>query len=152
MSSKRRPHHAKELQQVVQRSQSLQKILATVGQQADLAALFHQYLQPAAREHCHFSQFQQGILTISVNNSMWATRLRYQQQRLLTQLRQHQAFASLQSIQLKVSPSYSREEIKTAPKSAPIQISETASANFAALADEAQDPQLKAVLLRLAGK
>ena len=48
-----------------------------------LQQLLASQLQPAAREHCHVASWREGRLLLIVTDGHWATRLRYQQRRLL---------------------------------------------------------------------
>ena len=146
---KRRPHYAKDGIKLLTHSQQISQLLQVSQDQAALAALFQQYLQPAAREFCKLSSFNGHTLTIAVYNSMWATRLRYQQQRLLSQLRATEAFAGLAVIQFKVMPQYEQ----TAPLSVaePPPIPASATQTLANTAEQAEHPELRASLLRLIG-
>ena len=146
---KRRPHYAKDGIKLLTHSQQISQLLQVSQDQAALAALFQQYLQQAAREFCKLSSFNGHTLTIAVYNSMWATRLRYQQQRLLSQLRATEAFAGLAVIQFKVMPQYEQ----TAPLSVaePPPIPASASQTLANTAEQAEHPELRASLLRLIG-
>lgn len=147
---KRRPHYAKDGIKLLTNSQQITQLLQVSQDQAALAAVFQQYLQPAAREFCKLSSFNGHTLTIAVYNSMWATRLRYQQQRLLTQLRATEAFAKLEVIQFKVMPQYEQSAPLSVAEPQPIPAS--ASQTLANAAKQAENPELKATLLRLIGQ
>jgi hypothetical protein len=124
-----------------------------------LKALFHQaqrldllqrllesQLQPAARAHCRVASWREGCLLLIVTDGHWATRLRYQQRRLLRQLQTHEEFATLTKIQLKVQPP-TVERHATNP---PMTLSDSAAENIQATADGVRDPRLREALERLA--
>lgn len=69
-----------------------------------LQRLLESQLQPAAREHCHVASWRDGTLLLVVTDGHWATRLRYQQKRLLAALQAMEAFGNLRRILYKVQP------------------------------------------------
>ncbi|CAM5503975.1 hypothetical protein SSTU70S_01348 [Stutzerimonas stutzeri] len=69
-----------------------------------LQHLLESQLQPAAREHCRVASWREGCLLLIVTDGHWATRLRYQQRRLLRQLQAIEEFAGLERIHFKVQP------------------------------------------------
>ncbi|MFC4864379.1 DUF721 domain-containing protein [Pseudomonas sp. MAHUQ-62] len=116
-----------------QRIEQLQQLLAS-------------QLQPAARDHCHVAAWREGRLLLIVTDGHWATRLRYQQTRLLRQLKGFEAFAGLERIVFKVQPSF-------APSSTPVtegRLSSTAAESLQATAETVTDPRLREALERLA--
>lgn len=111
-----------------------------------LQQLLASQLQPAAREHCHVASWREGRLLLIVTDGHWATRLRYQQARLLRQLKGFEAFAGLERIVFKVQPSFT-------PSSAPMtegRLSTTAAESLQATAETVSDPRLREALERLA--
>jgi hypothetical protein len=123
------------------------KALFNQAQRIDrLQHLLESQLQPAAREHCHVASWREGCLLLIVTDGHWATRLRYQQRRLLRQLQTLEEFATLTKILFKVQP-------PTAQRRAPgrtISLSSSAAENIQATADGITDPKLRAALERLA--
>lgn len=57
-------------------------------------------------EFCNVANYRQGILVLEVANASWLTRLRYEQQMLLTTLRS-EILPSLVSIDIKINPKLS---------------------------------------------
>lgn len=123
------------------------KALLDQAQRLDhLQRLLESQLQPAAREHCHLASWREGCLLLIVTDGHWATRLRYQQRRLLRQLQALEEFATLTKILFKVQPS-------TAERHAPgrtISLSDSAAEHIQATAEGITDPKLRAALERLA--
>ncbi|EIK53130.1 hypothetical protein YO5_13303 [Stutzerimonas stutzeri TS44] len=113
-----------------------------------LQHLLESQLQPAAREHCRVASWREGCLLLIVTDGHWATRLRYQQRRLLRQLQAIEEFAGLERIHFKVQPPLPArpEPRRTTPLSA------CAADNIHATAEGIRDPQLRAALERLASR
>lgn len=123
------------------------KTLFNQAQRLDrLQHLLESQLQPAAREHCHVASWREGCLVLIVTDGHWATRLRYQQKRLLKQLQALEEFATLTKILFKVQP-------QTAQRRAPgrtISLSNNAAENIQSAAEGIQYAPLRAALERLA--
>ncbi len=123
------------------------KTLFNQAQRLDrLQHLLESQLQPAAREHCLVASWREGCLVLIVTDGHWATRLRYQQKRLLRQLQTLEEFATLTKILFKVQP-------PTAQRRAPgrtISLSNNAAENIQATAEGIQYAPLRAALERLA--
>ncbi|MGQ7815480.1 DUF721 domain-containing protein [Metapseudomonas furukawaii] len=123
------------------------RALFTEAQRIDqLQQLLASQLQPAAREHCHVAAWRDGRLLLIVTDGHWATRLRYQQTRLLRQLKAFEAFFGLERIVFKVQPT-------TGTAKAPVtegRLSSTAAESLQATAETVSDPRLRAALERLA--
>src|SRR5690606_2816023 len=113
-----------------------------------LQHLLESQLQPAAREHCRVASWREGCLLLIVTDGHWATRLRYQQRRLLRQLQAIEEFAGLERIHFKVQPPPPprHEPPRTTPLSA------CAADNIHATAEGIRDPRLRAALERLASR
>lgn len=113
-----------------------------------LQQLVDSELQPAAREHCHVASWREGQLLLIVTDGHWATRLRYQQRRLLRQLQAFEEFAGLERIHFKVQPPPPARHSprRTTPLSA------SAADNLQATAEGIRDPKLRAALERLASR
>ncbi|MFT6430732.1 MAG: hypothetical protein ACJATR_001844, partial [Halopseudomonas sp.] len=69
-----------------------------------LQILLDTLLEPAARDHCRVASMHEGVLRLIVSDSHWATRMRYQQKRLVRQLQAFNEFATLTKIHCKVQP------------------------------------------------
>lgn len=123
------------------------KVLFNQAQRLDhLQHLLESQLQPAAREHCHVASWREGCLLLIVTDGHWATRLRYQQRRLLKQLQALEEFATLAKILFKVQP-------PAAERRAPgrtISLSDSAAENIQATAEGIEHAPLRAALERLA--
>jgi hypothetical protein len=123
------------------------KNLSTQAQRlAQLQQVLQSQLQPAAREHCQVASWRQGCLLLIVSDAHWATRLRYQQRRLLRQLQTLETFSSLNKILFKVQP----KAITKPATGTPYTLSDSAADSLQAAADTVNDPRLRAALQRLA--
>lgn len=111
-----------------------------------LQVLVETLLEPAAREHCRVASLREGVLRLVVTDSQWATRMRYQQKRLIRQLREFTEFATLTKIHCKVQPPL----IKKAPPVHKMRQSQVAAASLRETAEQIEDPALRAALERLA--
>lgn len=141
-----RPIKAQKSTGVLQGSISLQRLLARAAATDHLQQLLNQYLQPAAREHCLLADCQAGTLTLIVTNGHWATRLRYQQKRLLEQLQSLAEFREVTRIQFKVRPPMQQDK----PKLPSVAISAQSGQTIQDSAEAIHDPALREALERLA--
>ncbi|KTT47601.1 MAG: RNA-binding protein [Pseudomonas sp. PGPPP4] len=113
-----------------------------------LQQLLEEQLQPAARPHCRVASWREGTLLLVVNDAHWATRLRYQQRRLLRLLQQAPEFAGLMRLQFKMQPSPG-----VATRVRPVrQVSQVGADSLRDVAAGIRDPKLKAALERLASR
>lgn len=135
-------------QNVLQNSIALRQLVERAEALDRLQKLVNQCLQPAAREHCHLATYQApaSTLTLIVTDGHWATRLRYQQKRLLKQLQEFPEFSQVTRIHFKVRP-----PIQAAtPQPRTIELSEQAGEIIQSSADNTKDPVLREALQRLA--
>lgn len=142
-----RPLPAQATTKLLREAKPLQSLFAEAQRLAHLQTLLDTQLQPAARPHCHVASWRDGSLLLIVTDGHWATRLRYQQNRLLRQLSAFEEFAGLERILFKVQPR------TQAP--APVNtnaLTESASATLHEAAEGISNPQLKAALERLASR
>ena len=79
-------------------------------------------------------------------DSHWATRMRYQQKRLIRQLQAYTEFATLTKLHCKVQPPL----VKKAPPVRKMRHSQVAATSLRETAVQIEDPSLKAALERLA--
>ena len=103
-------------------------------------------MEPAAREHSNAASYSNGLLKLIVADSQWATRIRYQQRRLIRQLQAYTEFATLTKIQCKVQPPL----VKNAPPVRKMQRSIVAAESLHDTAQQISDPGLRDALERLA--
>ena len=111
-----------------------------------LQGLLDMQLEPAAREHCRVASLNEGVLRLIVTDSHWATRMRYQQKRLIRQLLAYTEFATLTKIHCKVQPPL----FKKTPPVHKMRKSPVAAQSLQDTAEHIADPALKAALERLA--
>ena len=141
-----RPLPARAPAVLLREARPLKALFSQAQRLAQLQRLVESQLQPAAREHCHVASWREGTLLLIVTDGHWATRLRYQQKRLLRQLQMMEAFSSLTRINFMVQP-----VAGVAPAAGhPMDISTRSAQNIHATAEGITDPKLKAALERLA--
>lgn len=135
-------------QNVLQNSSALRQLVERAEALDRLQNLLNQCLQPAAREHCRLATFQAqaSSLTLIVTDGHWATRLRYQQKRLLKQLQNFPEFSQVTRIHFKVRPPMQ----PATPPPRTIELSEQAGETLQSSADNTRDPVLREALQRLA--
>lgn len=124
----------------------LASLLARVEQLNQLQAVLDPLLPPAARPFCRIASYRQGALLLILPNAQWATRLRYQENRLLGLMGQQPAFADIQRILVKVRP-------PQGPQPGPAQTRTLSLATRESLASAAasmDDQALREALQRLA--
>lgn len=100
-----RPLYAKHSKSLLIQTSSLRQLVNKASYLSQLQKCLNLYLSTVIRENCAIASFQHGTLTILVNNAQWATRLRYQQNKLKQQLQEHHEFSGIHKITIKVSPS-----------------------------------------------
>lgn len=141
-----RPLPAKAPAALLREAKPLQALFNQAQRLDQLQRLLESQLQPAAREHCHVATWREGCLLLIVTDGHWATRLRYQQKRLLKQLQTLEAFATLTKIHFKVQPPTAERRAQRRT----IILSDSAAENIQSTAEGISDPTLRAALERLA--
>lgn len=141
-----RPLPAKASAALLREARPLQALFSQAQRLDKLQQLLESQLQPAAREHCHIATWAEGSLLLIISDGHWATRLRYQQRRLLRELQALPEFAGLQRILFKVRP----PTIATARPGRQITLSSSAADTIRASAEAILDPKLRAAMERLA--
>lgn len=142
-----RPLPAKAMTKLLREAKPLQSLFAEAQRLSRLQELLDSQLQPAARPYCRVASWREGSLLLVVTDGHWATRLRYQQNRLLRQLAAFEEFRGLARILFKVQPT-----TQAPPRVNTNRISESASATLHEAAEGISNPQLKAALERLASR
>ena len=124
------------------------KALFNQAQRIDrLQHLLESQLQPAAREHCHVASWREGCLLLIITDGHWATRLRYQQKRLLKQLQGTRRVRDLNQDPVQGATSDCRKARTSVAHSA---CPAAPRENIQATAEGISDPKLRAALERLA--
>lgn len=141
-----RPTPARTPAALLKEARPLRALVDQAGRLEKFQRLVEAQLQPAARGCCRVAAFREGSLLLIISDSNWATRIRYQQRRLLRQLQSDETFASLERILIKVQPSGS-----SAPGLPPPPLLSTGAAEAVrATAEGISDPRLRSALERLA--
>lgn len=143
-----RPLPARTPSTLLRNAKPLKALFSEAQRLAKLQAVVESHLEPAARSHCRIASWRDGCLLLIITDAHWATRLRYQQSRLMRQLQDFEEFANLSRILFKVQPSASTQ--RDADHS--LQLSPAASSHISETAETIQDPALRAALMRLASR
>lgn len=143
-----RPLPARTPAALLRDAKPLKALFSEAQRLARLQALLESQLQPAARPYCQIASWRDGCLLLVITDGHWATRLRYQQPRLMRQLRGLEEFANLSRILFKVQPPTNRQR----DSGHALQLSPAASCHLRETADTIADPVLRAALLRLASR
>jgi len=129
-------------------AEDLKGLYEKAGRIVRLQQLLEAQLQPAVRPFCKVASWKDYTLLLVVTDANWATKLRYQQRRIMRQLAAHGEFAGIQRIIFKVEPPI----VVTKPQSRKIKISEASSEQILCAANGISDPKLKSALERLASR
>ena len=124
----------------------LQKLAAKTAKLQHWQNLLEANLEDALKPHCKVADFSAGILTLVIDSSAFATRLRYCQHALLADLKINNEFNMLYKIEWLISP------INT-PSSLPPTHRKLSQASAKLLLDTAKtcdNKELKEALFRLA--
>jgi hypothetical protein len=141
-----KPSPAQPPSALLRQVRPLRLLLNQAERLAHLQRLLESQLQPAAREHCHVASWRDGTLLLVVTDGHWATRLRYQQKRLMRQLQALEAFGNLQRILDKVQP-----PLVPAKRGGNMtELSTNAAEGIRGSAEGITDPKLREALERLA--
>jgi hypothetical protein len=113
-----------------------------------------QALLPQPLSHrCRVANYRQGVLVIETANASWLLRLRYEQQRLLSAIRQH-SLPALAAIEFMINPNFeiagnptTTRPVKRPTTCKPISVH---SAQQLYLLAQRSPPNLRAILLKLA--
>lgn len=141
-----RPLPARAPATLLRETKTLRALFGEAQRLDRLQQLLESQLQPAARPHCRLAALRDDCLLLVVTDGQWATHLRYQQKRLLRQLRTLKEFANLSKILLKVQPG-SSPAARDHPQPT---LSANAADTLRTAASGIDDPQLRAALERLA--
>lgn len=139
------PLDARRPGDLIRTNSTLKGLYARARTVERLQVLLDTLLEPAAREHCRVAAMREGVLRLVVSDSHWATRMRYQQKRLVRQLLAFNEFATLTKIHCKVQPVL----IKKPPTLLPMRRSPVAAEALRETAAQVKDPNLRAALERL---
>jgi hypothetical protein len=67
----------KTIGDILEKNSSLKKLVKKTQTTKNLAAIFYSMLDSDFAKNCHFANFRDSVLTITVTNAAWATKLRY---------------------------------------------------------------------------
>jgi hypothetical protein len=129
-------------------------MLREVGGQLDVASrlqlLWQAHVPPPLAGHVRPTGYANGRLSVRVDASVWASRLRQQKQRVMQRLRRDPFLQQLQDIQVRVKPPGDVPRIAISkPRRTHRRLSQGAARLLHSLAKEVRDPALRAALERL---
>ncbi len=100
--------------------------------------------------HTHPTSYRAGRLVVHADSSVWANRLRHQQEHTMQTLRQDPFFEDLVELRIRVAPpSQARPTDSHRPQA---RLSEASTRVIKAVAADIKDPALKAALERLGAR
>lgn len=140
------PLSARQPGDLLRTTSTLRNLFQQARQLERLQLLLDSQLEPAAREHCRVASLREGVLRLLVSNGHWATRMRYQQRRLIRQLQAFNEFATLTKIHCKVQPV---QQPRTVPPRV-MRPSRVAAETLQTTAEGIEDTALRTALERLA--
>ncbi|UAW99014.1 DUF721 domain-containing protein [Halopseudomonas nanhaiensis] len=140
------PLDARRPGDLIRTNSTLKGLYSKARELERLQALVDIVMEPAAREHCRVASLRDGVLRLIVTDSQWATRMRYQQKRLVRQLQAYTEFRTLTKLHCRVQPPLIQKTgpVRTMPRS------KVASQSLFETAEQVTDSALKAALERLA--
>src|SRR3990167_6420176 len=122
-------------------------LLAKVKALTALNTKINRYLSPHLRAHCQVGNCTNDQLILIVANASIATQLRFQTADLLHQFRSDPSLPQINNIHLKVRPSYTPPPAIFPPMNT---LYPQTSALMKEIAQSLTDPQLQAVMLKIA--
>lgn len=125
---------------------TLQKLASQTVKLQALQNLLEVNLDAALKPHCKVATFDAGVLTLVIDSSAFAARLRYLQHTLLELLKKYKEFNGIYKINWLISP-------LTSPPAHPVYQRTLSKENAYLLTETANtcsNQEIKAVLLRLA--
>ncbi|MBL1141630.1 MAG: DUF721 domain-containing protein [Proteobacteria bacterium] len=107
-------------------------------------------LDPSLHNHFELANIKTDTVTILVNSSTWATRLRYNIPAILSALNKQLNFTSVKTVRIKVKkliPDISNPTSNKAKK--PITLSQNSAQILKDVADNCNDPELRKCFIKL---
>lgn len=141
-----RPMYAKQSKSVLTQMAPVKFLMQQASHLNKLQQCLNLYLSATLQENCAVASFQKGTLTILMTNAQWATRIRYQQNKLKQQLQTHHEFHDIIKIIVKVSP----KPLKQTEQTNDLSLSLNTAKVINETAEGISDPVLKQALERLA--
>ncbi len=121
-------------------------LIAHARQLQSLSTALRRCLPADAASHVQVVHWSDGQLTVQVDSTAWATRLRYLSPQLLRQLQQLPEFTAAHRIALNIAPAAT----PAVTIAQPFHLSPAGARIIDANAETIADPQLRAALKRLA--
>lgn len=135
------------------RNELYDAVRSQTGQAASLEAVWRTSVPGYLADHVFPYRYQHGVLWVRTHSSIWATKLRHQNDKILAQLRQDPLFVDCKTIKVRLTPEGRPAAPKLTRKSRRVTrvLSPAVKAALYRLADDVKDPLLAAALSKLAG-
>ncbi len=126
----------------------LMKLKVKMEQSQRLQQAWRDQIGDELATHAQAISYEDGILKVRAESAAWASRLRQQGMQIVRQLRQRPAFRTIKKIQLRVAPD-DNPAVKASNRSNRAYLSEQSRELIGTVAEEINDPGLKAAMLNL---
>lgn len=138
---------SRSLKSVLRQQEKAQDILQQARKLRAITAVLSEQLPEYIRAHCQAGYLDEKYLVLIVDNSAWATQLRYLVPQLKKQLIQNGLLNEQQAVRIKVVHEVSSKRLSTLPP--PLPLSRNNAALLRNTADSMADDELKSALLKL---
>ncbi len=138
------------------RNRELPQLFAKIKQIDELNQLVSEYLDARLQAYCKVAHLAAGRLTLVAANGAVATQVRFLTNHLLKQFATHPTLKYIKEIHCKVHPSLGETRVHNTistkiPRRMPLLSADTADM-VQSIADSLEDPELRAVMQRIAEK
>jgi hypothetical protein len=102
----------KTIGEILEKNTALEKLVRKTHTSKNLAFIFRSMLDAGFAKHCHFAHLKDSVLTITVTNAAWATRLRYAIPDMVKNLSTQPEFKQVTTIRYSVTQQNGTVKIK----------------------------------------
>ena len=142
-----RKHAAKSLATLLHGSRGpLAQSLRHARRLQALDRAFAQLIEPSLQPHCQVANLRDGCLVVQVDAPAWATRLRFDQQRILKQLRKKGITSQIAKLSIQVKPAVGNRQRPPRPRKP---LEQRARQQATEQLQQVSDPELRRRLIRL---
>ena len=106
----------KTIGEILEKNDSLLvKLIKKTQNTKKLAFIFQNVLDPSIAKNCEFANLVKTVITVTVKNASWATRLRYAIPDMIKNLRTQPEFKNAKTIRYLITPPVEATKIKKPP-------------------------------------
>lgn len=127
-------------------------LLDKVAKIAELDKLVKQYLPMPLAKHCQVVNVRTGKLILKLDSPAWATQVRFNSPNLLSALRQNPLYAGLAGIDFYVNPDAVMDKTPAKIVGKKPSLSVNAKQSLLSAAETITNPQLRAILEKIAAR